>query len=118
MRELTNGEGADVAVDAVGAGATKRLVLDAVRPGGAAVWIGLHENAMTLDSFGVTLPEKRIFGTYAATLDDLRLALELMSTGKVDAKTWTTSLPLAEAEQAFRRALVAKGTDIKMIVCP
>ena len=110
--------GADVAVDAVGAGLTKRTALAAARPGGAAVWIGLHENAMSLDSFDVTLPEKKVFGTYAATRDDLRLALELMATGKVDAKTWTTRLPLAEAEQAFRRALAARGADIKMIVGP
>ena len=118
MRELTNGEGADLAVDAAGAAVTKRIALDAVRPGGAVVWIGLHENSLTFDSFGVTLPEKKIFGTYAATMADLQLALDLMASGKVDARTWTTRMSLTEAEQAFRRALAAKGTDIKMIVCP
>lgn len=116
MRELTAGEGADLAVDAVGSGGTKRTALEATRPGGGVVWIGLHENAMTLDSFAITLPEKRVFGTYAATLDDLRLALDWMASGKVDAKSWTTRLPLSEAETAFRRALAAAGTDIKLIV--
>lgn len=116
LRDLTGGEGADLVVDAVGTGATKRGALDAARPGGAVVWIGLHDNAMTLDSFAVTLPERKVFGTYAAKLEDLRLALEWMRTGKVDAKTWTTRLPLGEAEQAFRRALAGRGTDIKMIV--
>ncbi len=118
LRGLTDGEGADLAVDAVGGGVTKRTALDATRPGGGVVWIGLHENSMTLDSFGVTLPEKKLFGTYAATLDDLKLALEWMASGKIDARTWTTRLPLADAEQAFRRALAAQGTDIKMIVAP
>ena len=118
MRELTGGEGADLAVDAAGAAVTKRASLDAVRPGGGVVWIGLHENTMSLDSFAITLPEKKVFGTYAATIADLQLALELMAAGKVDARTWTTRWPLAEAEQAFRRALAAKGTDIKLIVCP
>ena len=117
-RSLTGGEGVDVAVDAVGAATTKRAAIDAVRPGGAAVWIGLHENPMTFDSFNVTLPEKKVFGSYAAKLDDLKQALEWMRSGKVDAKRWTTRLPLVEAEQAFRRALAAKGTDIKMIVTP
>lgn len=116
VRELTGGEGVDVAVDAVGAAGTKRSALDAARPGGAAVWIGLHENALTFDSFGVTLPEKKIFGTYAATLGELRVALELMESGRVDARTWTTTLPLAQADVAFRRALAAQGTDIKLIV--
>jgi L-iditol 2-dehydrogenase len=117
LREMTEGEGADLAVDAVGAAATKNTALQATRPGGGVVWIGLHDNAMSLESFGITLPEKRVFGTYAATLDDLRLALEWMATGRVDGKTWTTTLPLTEAATAFRRALAAEGSDIKMIVC-
>lgn len=116
MREFTAGEGADIAVDAVGGGETKRMSLEATRPGGGVVWIGLHENAMTLDSFGITLPEKRVFGTYAATLDDLKLALDWMASGKVDAKSWTTRLPLSAGETAFSRALAAAGTDIKLIV--
>ncbi|HYR57896.1 MAG TPA: alcohol dehydrogenase catalytic domain-containing protein, partial [Chthoniobacteraceae bacterium] len=44
-RELTEGEGVDLVVDAVGGAATKQQSLAAARPGGAAVWIGLHENA-------------------------------------------------------------------------
>jgi threonine dehydrogenase-like Zn-dependent dehydrogenase len=61
---------------------------------------------------------KKIFGSYAATMAELKLALDLMASGRVDARTWTTRLPLAEAEQAFRRALAAKGGDIKLVVCP
>lgn len=118
VQETTGGEGVDLAVDAVGSAATKRGALELVRPGGAAVWIGLHENALTFDSFGVTLPEKQVFGTYAAKLDDLRLALEWMSTGRVDARTWTTRFALADGVVAFERALAAKGTDIKCIICP
>lgn len=118
VRELTQGEGVDVAVDAVGAAATKRTALEAARPGGAAVWIGLHENALALDSFGVTLPEKQVLGSYAATMEELRLALELMADGRVDARSWTTRFSLDEAAEAFRRALAAQGTDIKMVVCP
>ncbi len=118
VRGLTGGEGVDLAVDAVGGSGTKRSSVDATRAGGGIVWIGLHENPITFDSFGVTLPEKRIFGSYAATMAELELALAWMATGKVDVKSWTTRFPLTEAEQAFRRALAAKGTDIKMIVCP
>ncbi|MCX6955130.1 MAG: alcohol dehydrogenase catalytic domain-containing protein [Verrucomicrobia bacterium] len=118
VREETGGEGADLAVDAVGGAATKRSALEVVRPGGAAVWIGLHENPLTLDSFGVTLPEKQIFGSYAARLDDLRLALDWMSTGRVDARTWTTRFALADGTTAFDRALAARGTDLKCILTP
>ena len=118
MKELSAGEGADLAVDAAGVGATKRASLDAIRPGGAVVWIGLGENSITFDSFGLTLPEKKIFGTYALTMAELQLAVDLMAAGKIDARSWTTRFPLADAENAFRRALAAQGTDIKVIVCP
>ncbi len=117
-RALTDGEGVDLVVDAVGAAATKRTAIEAARPGGAAVWIGLHDNPMTLDSFTVTLPEKKVFGTYAAKVEDLRVALEWMRAGRVDAKSWTTTLPLDRAAEAFRRALAAQGSDIKLIVAP
>lgn len=117
-RALTEGEGVDVAIDAVGAAATKRGALDAVRVGGAAVWIGLHDNSMTFDSYGITLPEKRVIGSYAATMDELKTALDLMASGRVDAHSWTTRVPLAEAAEGFRRALAARGTDIKIVVCP
>ncbi len=117
-RALTDGEGVDLVVDAVGAAATKRTAIEAARPGGAAVWIGLHDNPMTLDSFTVTLPEKKVFGTYAAKVEDLRVALEWMRAGRVDAKSWTTTLSLDRAAEAFRRALAAQGSDIKLIVAP
>lgn len=114
----TGGEGADLVVDAVGAGVTKRLSLEALRPGGAAVWIGLHENALTFDSYGVTLPEKQVLGTYAAKIEELRAALDLMAAGQVDALSWTQPFPLAEGVTAFRRMLAAHGRDIKAVVCP
>lgn len=114
----TGGEGVDLSVDAVGSGLTKRTSLDAIRPGGATVWIGLHENALTFDSYGITLPEKQVLGTYAATIDELKLALDLMAAGKVDALSWVQRFPLAEGVTAFQRMLAAKGADIKAVICP
>jgi threonine dehydrogenase-like Zn-dependent dehydrogenase len=118
IMEATNGEGADLSVDAVGAGLTKRTSLDAIRPGGATVWIGLHENPMTFDSYNITLPEKQVLGTYAATIDELRQALDLMSAGKVDALSWVKQFSLVDGVTAFQRMLAAKGDDIKAVVCP
>lgn len=114
----TGGEGADLSVDAVGSGLTKRTSLDAIRPGGATVWIGLHENGMTFDSYGVTLPEKQVLGTYAATIDELKHALNLMAAGQVDALSWVQRFSLQDGVTAFRRMLAAKGHDIKAVVCP
>jgi threonine dehydrogenase-like Zn-dependent dehydrogenase len=114
----TEGEGADLTVDAVGGAITKKNSLDALRPGGASVWIGLHENTVTLDTYGITLPEKQVLGTYAATIEELKQALDLMSSGKVDALSWVKRFSLEEGVTAFQRMLAAKGADIKAVICP
>jgi len=114
----TDGEGVDLTVDAVGGAITKKNSLDALRPGGASVWIGLHENTVTLDTYGITLPEKQLLGTYAATIEELQQALDLMSSGKVDALSWVQRFSLEDGVTAFQRMLSAKGADIKAVVCP
>lgn len=118
LQELTGGEGADIVVDAVGASATKKTSLDALRPGGVTVWIGLHENALTFDSYDVTLPEKHVLGTYAAKIEELAHALQLMASGQVDALSWVQRFPLERGVEAFQRMLAAKGHDIKAVICP
>lgn len=118
LQAETEGEGADLTVDAVGGALTKRTALDALRPGGASVWIGLHENTVPVDTYNITLPERVVFGTYAATIAELRQALDLMAAGKVDALSWVQRFPLADGVTAFNRMLAAKGADLKAVICP
>lgn len=106
--EWTDGEGVDVVIDAVGSAATKRQSLEWVRPGGAAVWIGLHGNDMQLSSYDITLPEKFVYGTYAAKVEDLRVALDLMAAGKVETASWVSVYPLSKGVEAFHDAMDAK----------
>jgi threonine dehydrogenase-like Zn-dependent dehydrogenase len=114
----TGGEGVDITVDAVGAAVTKRTSLDALRPGGAAVWIGLHENALTLDSYAITLPEKLVFGSYAATIGELREAVDLLAAGRIETLSWVQQFPLEHGVEAFHRMLAARGADIKAVLEP
>jgi L-iditol 2-dehydrogenase len=105
LQAETDGEGADLTVDAVGGAITKRAALEALRPGGASVWIGLHENTVAVD-------------TYAATIAELRQALDLMAAGRVDALSWVQRFPLTDGVTAFNRMLAAKGADLKAVICP
>lgn len=118
LQAETGGEGADLTVDAVGGAITKRAALEALRPGGASVWIGLHENTVAVDTYNITLPERVVFGTYAATIAELREALDLMAAGKVDALSWVQRFALADGVTAFNRMLAAKGADLKAVICP
>lgn len=114
----TDGEGVDLVVDAAGSALTKRVSLAALRPGGVAVWIGLHENKMEVDSYDITLPEKQVYGTYAAKKEELAQALELMRSGQVDVTSWTESIPLQDSVSAFHRMLRPGERDIKAIFIP
>jgi len=118
LQAETEGEGADLTVDAVGGAVTKRTALEALRPGGASVWIGLHENTVPVDTYNITLPERVVFGTYAATIAELRQALDLMAAGRVDALSWVQRFPLADGVTAFNRMLAAQGADLKAVICP
>ncbi len=118
LQAETEGEGADLTVDAVGGAITKRAALEALRPGGASVWIGLHENTVAVDTYNITLPERVVFGTYAATIAELQQALDLMAAGRVDALSWVQRFPLADGVTAFNRMLAAQGVDLKAVICP
>ena len=115
---LTAGEGVDAVVDAVGSAVTKSQSLRLTRPGGAVVWIGLHEDPVTIDSYQVTLPERTIHGSYAATTAELRQATAMMASGQVDVESWVHAFPLADGATAFHRMLAAQGDDIKAVLLP
>ena len=118
LQEITDGLGADVVVDAVGGGVTKQLSLSATRPGGATVWIGTHENSVTIDSYDITLSERHVMGSYAATMAELQFALDLITDGRVDAESWTQRYPLEAGVTAFHKMLNASGGDIKAVLMP
>jgi threonine dehydrogenase-like Zn-dependent dehydrogenase len=112
----TDGTGVDLVVDAVGAAATKELSLAALRPGGAAVWIGLHSDRMDLNTYAITLPEKQIFGTYSAKQSELAEALDLMVQRKVDVTSWTEIAPIERGVEAFHRMATPGERDLKAVL--
>ena len=116
--DWTGGEGVDACVDAAGVQATKAASLKSVRAGGACVWIGLGQNEMSLETFGITLGEVSILGSYASTQDEMAQAVELMRSGAVDALSWPQVFPLEEGVEAFERMLRAQGGDIKAVIVP
>ncbi len=114
----TDGEGVDIVVDAAGFAETKKLSLAALRPGGAAVWIGLLADRIELNSYDVTLQEKQVLGTYAAKKEELQQALDLMRDGKVDVTSWTEAAPLEAAVEIFYRMLKPTDRDLKAVIVP
>jgi 2-desacetyl-2-hydroxyethyl bacteriochlorophyllide A dehydrogenase len=116
VAEVTGGEGVDVAIDAVGTAQTNAQALQAVRPGGVVVLIGLYENARALQSYDIVLPEKHVTGTYAATSEEMAEAVRLLAKGQIDASSWIHYYSLDEGVKAFTDMMTARPEHIKSVI--
>jgi threonine dehydrogenase-like Zn-dependent dehydrogenase len=111
VRAFTRGRGADVVIDAVGAGETRRAAVEASRAGGEVVWIGLHGDATELPGRDVVLTERRISGSYAVTARDLETAVALFAHGRIEVAGWVQPFALAEGARVFRELLASPSKD-------
>jgi 2-desacetyl-2-hydroxyethyl bacteriochlorophyllide A dehydrogenase len=74
----------DLAVECVGHESTVRAALQATRPGGTAVLVGLAAVEVTLPMVPVVIEERRLIGSSAYTLDDFRAVADALGDGQVD----------------------------------
>ena len=121
VRKLTGGRGADYAFDAIGSEATTLQILDAIRPGGTAVIVGMAPMAARapITPYTMALQEKSLrgtlYGSVRPTVDFPQLVqLYLDGRLKLDqliSRTYT----LAEINQGFellRTGQVARGVVV------
>src|SRR4029453_2326378 len=78
----TEGLGADLVIDAVGAEVARLMALDLLRPGGRVVYVGLHDDDTTLGFHDVVRGQLDLQGSYAYTAEDYEQALEWLRDGE------------------------------------
>jgi L-iditol 2-dehydrogenase len=117
IRAATDGDGADLVIDAAGFEATWALGLRAVRPGGRIVEVGLGAGSGVVDFYGVLGKEATITGSYAWTDDDFARSIELLEGGALRTDGWITTMPLAEGHRAFEE-LTGGGDAFKVVLAP
>jgi (R,R)-butanediol dehydrogenase / meso-butanediol dehydrogenase / diacetyl reductase len=84
VRELTDGSGADVVIEASGAPAGPQRCIEMTRPGGRVVLLGLQKAPVALDLLALTLREIDVVPTVAhVCATDLPEALEILADGTV-----------------------------------
>jgi threonine dehydrogenase-like Zn-dependent dehydrogenase len=103
VREADDGLGADLAIDAVGAQATRRLALALLRPGATAVCIGLAADDTTLGFHDLVRSQHRVQGSYAYTMDDFEQALDWLVAGRASLGELPAVRPLDDGPDAFAR---------------
>ncbi len=116
-RAATDGDGADLVIDAAGYEETWALGLRAVRPGGRIVEVGLGSGSGVVDFFAVLGKEATIIGSFAWTDQDFAHALALLAGGELRTEGWTTTMPLAEGQRAFEE-LTGGGDAFKVVLVP
>jgi alcohol dehydrogenase len=101
IMELTDGLGADVAVEAVGVPETFELCTELVRPGGRIANVGVHGHPATLHLEKLWIRDVTITTGLVDTITTPRL-LKLIAEGRLDATPFATHrFPLEETMAAY-----------------
>ena len=116
LEGATEGLGADLVIDAVGAEVTRRAALDLLRPGGRAVFIGLHDDDSTLGFHGVVRGQIGLQGSYAYTAEDFEQALSWLVEGRAGIGELPPVLPLEEGPGAFADLVRGPSAQIKVFL--
>lgn len=115
----TGPEGVDLAIDAVGAVATRALACRAVAPGGTIVHVGLQElDGGGLDLRKMTLQEVAVLGSYTYTKADFAGTLAAMAEGRFGALDWFELRALSEGGAAFAELVAGGAAAAKIVLQP
>jgi threonine dehydrogenase-like Zn-dependent dehydrogenase len=116
VRTATDGRGADVAIDAVGAHATRRDCIQAVAWGGKVIFTGLHEEESNIQANYIIRSEIAVQGSFAYTTLDFEDALQWLIDDRLQIEPYILKAPLAQGGECFERLLSKPGPVAKILL--
>ena len=102
VRKQTNGEGADVVIEAAGTAATIQAAVELVAPGARVVIVGLAKENVSLNGFDFTRKEVNILGS-RNSVNAFPEALALLSGGAIRYPKVATKIPMWEGIPVFAK---------------
>jgi len=115
---LTNGAGADVAVEAVGSNETVGAAISSVRKGGSVTLVGNISPEVALPLQNVVTRQIRLQGSCASAGEYPR-AIELLASGTIQVKPLITAVaPLDEGPRWFQRLYAREPNLMKVVLTP
>ncbi|MQL52283.1 alcohol dehydrogenase catalytic domain-containing protein [Desulfofundulus thermobenzoicus] len=109
----------DVVVEAAGVKDTLWAAVKWLKPGGRLILAGLYEQKVELDFNEVIAKELSVAGSNAYDIADLRTAIELLSSNRVNVTGIISHVfPLREAEQAFSLLTSRDKRALKVLLAP
>jgi L-iditol 2-dehydrogenase len=118
VREATGGSGADVAIEAVGAGVTARHSIDAVRNSGTVVWLGNSERRIEIDMQAVVTRDLVIRGSYGMTAQEFERALGLLASRRLPVGEIVGRYATLDDGPGLFEELLASPATIKCVIRP
>jgi len=119
IRNLTKGSGVTATIDAVGLAATREQAVRAVRPGGRAVFMGLHHETSELAANYVVRQEVEVTGAFACLPEEFSQALALLAGGAIpNAATWISERTFAAGSGAFAELAAGGTAAVKIALRP
>jgi alcohol dehydrogenase len=116
VKELTNGLGADVAIEAVGVPDTFELCTAIVRPGGRVANVGVHGHSATLHLETLWIRDVTITTGLVDTFTTPRL-LQLIAEGRLDPRPFATHrFELDDTLSAYETFAAAADTNALKVV--
>jgi len=118
VRQLTNGLGCDLAIEAVGIAPTMDDCLAATHRGGRIVVAGAFEQPYSVNLLNLLVQEQSIAGTfgYASEFEEAR---DLIVSGAIDVSPLISrTVSLEELPDAFQSLTADRGSDQKVLVRP
>jgi len=111
--------GFDCVLDAVGHSRTRLQSLSILRRGGRAIFVGLHEDEVSLHGNAIVRNETEVLGSFAYSDDDFRQAVTLAEGGFIDmAGGWLDVRPLESGQEAFLEQAMGPALFSKIVLEP
>ena len=120
IKELTGGEGVDLAIELVGRNVTIAQTVASLTRGGRAVLVGVGpEPIQVMPSALFNVFGYSLLGSLGYRRDDVTRLVRLVSSGKLDLSgSISARLPLADINEGVRRLEEKIGDPVRIMVCP
>ncbi|MDP2949933.1 MAG: zinc-binding dehydrogenase [Chloroflexota bacterium] len=120
IREITEGQGVDVALEFVGSAKTIGQAVGSLARGGRAVIVGMGVEPIQLPPPNVFVwSEFQVIGSFGSTRANVESVLELVAAGKLDlSESVTARLPLAEVNEGLRMLHTKEGDPVRVVITP
>lgn len=118
VREATGGSGADISIEAVGAGATARHTIDATRNAGTVVWLGNSDDRIEIGMQTLVTRNLNVRGSYGMTSQEFERALGLLAAGRLPVDEIVNRYATLDEGPELFEQLLADPETIKCIIRP